>query len=132
MHMLAFLYPNAPGQKFDVTHWKNVHLPLGIGLTDKHLGIRPRKIMLFAPGQGGDLHYDSAPFSAIAAVIFDDKDTVERFSTLFECEEAARRLSADFPNYTPGPPAIMVSEITEVTDIDEMIESFKRSEMTRA
>lgn len=128
MHMLAFLYPAAPGEHFDETHWKDVHLPLGLGLTDKHLGIRPEKILLFAPGRGGDLSHDSAPFSAIAAVIFDDKDAVERFSTLFDYEEAARRLSEDFPNYTPGPPMILVSELREVTDIDRMIESFQRAE----
>lgn len=128
MHMLAFLYPSAPGERFDETYWKDVHLPLGLGLTDKHLGIRPRKVMLFAPGRGADLNHDSAPFSAIAAVIFDDEDAVERFSTLFDYEEAARRLSEDFPNYTPGPPTILVSEIRDVTDIDQMIESFQRAE----
>jgi uncharacterized protein (TIGR02118 family) len=128
MHMLAFLYPSAPGERFDETYWKDVHLPLGLGLTDKHLGIRPNKVMLFAPGLGGDLQHDGAPFSAIAAVVFDDREAVERFATLFDYEEAARRLSEDFPNYTPGPPAILVSEIRDVRDIDEMIESFHRAE----
>ncbi|MHA3794979.1 EthD family reductase [Rhizorhabdus wittichii] len=128
MYMLAFLYPAAPGHSFDAAHWKDVHLPLGLGLTDKHLGIRPRKILLFGPGQGGDLRPDSAPHAAIAAVMFDDRESVERFATLFEFEEAARRLSADFPNYTAGPPAILVSEVKEVTDIDAMIERFHAGE----
>lgn len=129
MHMLAFLYPAAPGHRFDVAHWKDVHLPLGLGLTDKHLGIRPSRILLFGPGQGGDLQADSAPFEAIAVVIFDDRESVERFSTLFAFEEAAQRLSADFPNYTAGPPAVLVSEIKEVTDIDAMIERFYEGEV---
>lgn len=128
MHMLAFMYPNAPGARFDDQHWKDVHLPLGLGLTEKYLGIRPNKILLFAPCRGGDLTPDSSPFSGIAACFFDDQKTVERFSTLFEFEEAARRLSEDFPNYTPGPPAIMVSFVREVTDIDQMIERFQRGE----
>jgi uncharacterized protein (TIGR02118 family) len=131
MHMLAFLYPSAPGHAFDVGHWKDVHLPLGLGLTDKHLGIRPRKILLFGPAQGGDLQPGSAPFGAIAAVIFDDRESVERFSTLFTFEEAARRLSADFPNYTAGPPAILISEIKEVDDIDAMIARFYEGEVSK-
>jgi hypothetical protein len=84
MYMLAFLYPSAPGHRFDVDHWKTVHLPLGLGLTDKYLGIRPRRIILFGPGQGGDLQPDSAPFGAIAAVLFDDRESVERFRRLSE------------------------------------------------
>ncbi|KQX20762.1 hypothetical protein ASD39_04180 [Sphingomonas sp. Root50] len=129
--MLAFLYPSAPGHVFDVGHWKDVHLPLGLGLTDKHLGIRPRKILLFGPARGGDLQADSAPFAAMAAVVFDDREGAERLATLFEFEEAARRLSADFPNYTAGPPAILISEIKEVTDIDAMIERFYEGEVSK-
>ncbi len=129
MYMLAFLYPSAPGHRFDVDHWKTVHLPLGLGLTDKYLGIRPRRIILFGPGQGGDLQPDSAPFGAIAAVLFDDRESVERFSTLFEHEEAAQRLSADFSNYTAGPPAILISEVKDVSDIDAMIDSFYQGEV---
>lgn len=30
-------------------------------------------------------------------------------------------LSADFPNYTPGPADAMLAEVTELTDIDELI-----------
>ena len=127
MHMLAFMYPNAPGHVFDIDHWKNVHLPLGLGLTDKYIGTRPKKVTLLAPTRGGDLKADSAAFGAIAIVIFDEKEAVERFSTLFEFEEASRRLSADFLNYTAGPPEILVSEIQEVTEINAMIEKFKNS-----
>ncbi len=43
------------------------------------------------------------------------------FSGLFAVEEAARLLSADFPNYTPGPPDVMMAAVTEFTDIDAVI-----------
>ena len=125
MHMLAFMYPHSPGHVFDIGHWKNVHLPLGLGLTDKYLGVRPRRVMLFAPTRGGDLQPDSASYGGIAVCIFDDREAVERFSTLFEFEEAAQRLTADFPNYAAGPPEILVADIREVDDIDEMIQLFK-------
>jgi uncharacterized protein (TIGR02118 family) len=128
MHMLAFVYPSAPGHHFDVDHWRNVHLPLGLGLTDKYLGVRPRRIVLMGPGDGGG-GTTEPPFAAIAAVLFDTRDDVETFSTLFEHEEAARRLSQDFPNYAAGPPAIFISEISEVNNVDEMIDIFKSSEL---
>lgn len=130
MHALSFLYP-AGSQPFDAVHWKEVHLPLGLGLTDKHLGIRPDRIMLFHAIRGGDLQDASAPYGAIATCIFSDKEQVEAFSTLFEFEEAARRLSEDFPNYTAGPPNVMVCEIRDVTDIDAMIEQFQADEAGR-
>jgi hypothetical protein len=128
MHMLAFLYPAAPGHSFDAVYWKQVHLPLGLGLTDKYLGLRPRRILLLAPGQGGDLSADTAPYAAVAMVMFDTRAEVERFSTLFEFEEAAQRLSADFPNYTAGPPDVLVSEVASVEDIDAMIAAFRACE----
>lgn len=128
MYMLAFMYPNGE-RAFDIDHWRNVHLPLGLGLTDKYLGVRPTRITLLSPTRGGDLQTESAAFGGVAICIFDKQKDVEKFSTLFEFEEAAQRLSADFPNYTAGPPQIMISEIHEVTEIDAMIENFKNSEV---
>ncbi len=128
MHSLSFMYPHIAGHVFDIDHWRNVHLPLGLGLTDKYMGIRPKKITLLSPTRGGDLNADSAAYGGIAIVQFDEKEAVEKFSTLFEFEEAAQRLSADFPNYTAGPPQILISVIQDVTDIDAMVEKFKKSE----
>lgn len=128
MHMLAFLYPNGAGHEFDTKHWKDVHLPLGLGLTDKYLDVRPKRIMLLAPGRGHDLARETAPYAAIAIVLFDDRADVERFSTLFSFDEAVQRLSADFPNYTVAPPAVLVSDVLEVEDINEMIAQFQRNE----
>ncbi|HKR90403.1 MAG TPA: hypothetical protein VJS38_19720 [Phenylobacterium sp.] len=128
MFALAFLYPSAPGHVFDVEHWRNVHLPLGLGLTDKHLGVRPRRIMLLGPTWGGDLQRDGAQLGGIAIVMFDERKDVERFATLFEFQEAAERLGADFQNYTAGAPNILVADIHDVREIDEMIDRFKRQE----
>ena len=127
MHVLAFMYPNAPGKVFDIDHWRNVHLPLGLGLTNKYLGIRPKKVVLLSPTAGGDLHGDSAPYGGIAMVMFESREAAEKLATLFEFKEAADRLSADFANYAAGPPSIMVSEVHEVTDIDAVIEAFVRN-----
>ena len=124
MYMVAFLYPNADGVEFDLGHFVDVHLPLGVGLTAKHLGLKPEKIVIYAPVAGVDGDRNSSPHSAISSVFFHSRDEAERFVGLFEIEEAARRLGEDFPNYTPGPPEVIVAQVTELTDMDALIEQF--------
>lgn len=124
MYMVAFMYPGKVGQDFDFQHFVNVHLPLGLGLTAKLLNVRPEKIVAYTPTRGGDLDPDSAPYCAISAVYFNEKSDAETFCTLFDHEEAAERLSADFPNYTPHPPEVMTAEVHELTNISEMIAAF--------
>lgn len=128
MHMVAFMYPNAPGAVFDFDHFLNVHLPLGLGLTQKHLKLTPKKIVVYSPtsGAGGAM----APYIAISSVFFETQQEAEAFSRLFEVEEAARRLSADFPNYTPGVPDVMMAAVVELTDMEGMIDKFARMEQS--
>lgn len=130
MHILAFMYPNEPGAKFDKDHFLKVHLPLGLGLTAKHLGLKPQKVVLYTPTRGADGQSESARYCAISSVFFNTEAEVGKFSGLFDVEEAARRLSEDFPNYTPHPPEIVTGEVTEITDIDGMIRRFE-TELTK-
>lgn len=126
MYMVAFLYPSADGYKFNYEHLVNSHLPLGVGLTYKHLNVKPRKIVVYSPVHGADNKPESSPYSAITNVYFDTKEEAEIFLGLFDVEEAARRLSADFPNYTPGPPSVLMARVSEVTDMDGLISSFSK------
>lgn len=128
MHMVAFMYPNAPGATFNFEHFIQVHLPLGVGLTDKHLHIRPRKIVVYSPTAGGDGTSASAAYITISSVFFDTQAEAETFAGLFEVEEAARRLSEDFPNYTPAPPEVLVAEVVELHDMDALVSGFERME----
>lgn len=131
MYMVAFMYPNAPGASFDFEHFTNVHLPLGLGLTLKHLKLTPAKIVVYSPTSavGGA----QAPYITISSVFFETQEQAEAFSRLFEVEEAARRLSADFPNYTPGPPDVLVAKVVELTDIKGFVDKFALIEQaTRA
>lgn len=122
MHMVAFMYPNAPGAAFDFDHFLGVHLPLGLGLTLKHLNLTPTKIVVYSPtsAAGGA----QAPYITISSVFFETQEQAEAFSRLFEVEEAARRLSADFPNYTPGPPDVLVARVVELTDMKGFVDKF--------
>lgn len=127
MYMVAFLYPNKPGGTFNFEHFVKVHLPLGLSQTLKHLGLKPVKVVVYSPtwnvGNPGAL----LPYITLSSVFFETRAEAEEFSTLFSYEEAARKLSADFPNYTPGPPDVMMAEVTELTDIDAVIRMHRES-----
>jgi hypothetical protein len=121
MYMVAFCYPNKLGGTFDFEHFVNVHLPLGLAQTLKHLQLRPRKLVVYSPTWNVGNPAALLPYIAISSVFFETRAEAEKFSTLFSFEEAARLLSADFPNYTPGPPDVMMAEVTELTDVDAII-----------
>lgn len=121
MYMVAFMYPNKVGGTFNREHFLNVHLPLGLSQTLKHLGLRPLKLVVYSPAWNVGNPAALLPYIAISSVFFDSRADAEKFSTLFSFEEAARLLSADFVNYTPGPPDVMMAEVTELTDIDGLI-----------
>ena len=55
-------------------------------------------------------------------------EDAKAFSTLFTFEEAARRLSEDFANYTPSAPEVIISRVHELPDMDGMIRDFQTSE----
>ena len=121
MYMVAFCYPNKPGGTFDFKHFVDVHLPLGLHQTFKHLGLKPEKLVVYSPTWNVADPKTLLPYIAISSVFFRTRAEAEKFSGLFGVEEAARLLSADFPNYTPGPPDVMMAEVTELTDIDALI-----------
>lgn len=125
MYMVAFMYPNKVNGKFDFEHFVNVHLPLGLSQTLKHLKLKPRKLVVYSPTWNVGNPNALLPYIAISSVFFDTRADAERFSGLFGIEEAARLLSADFPNYTPGPPDVMMAQVTELTDIDAIIRKHK-------
>lgn len=106
---VAFQYPWDAGKPFNLDHFLKVHLPLGVGLTEKHLGIRPLGILVHVNEPVGG---EPPAFAAVSNVYFATEADARRFLTLFEVEEAARLLIADFPNYTAGPPRVALSSLT--------------------
>jgi hypothetical protein len=121
MYMVAFCYPNKEGGTFNYEHFVNVHLPLGLAQTLKHLNLKPTRLVVYSPAWNVGNPTALLPYIAISSVFFATKAEAEKFSGLFGFEEAARLLSADFPNYTPGPPDVMMAEVTEFLDADALI-----------
>lgn len=115
MFVVSFAYPWSASQAFDMRHFLEVHLPMGVGLTRRHLGIIPEKIVVHGPlcGGGGE-----APIlAAISQVYFRTRADAETFLTLFSVPEAAEKLIADFPKYTSGPPQVLLGEVQELPDM---------------
>lgn len=127
MHVLTFMYPTQPGAEFNFEHYFKVHLPLGAGLTDKLFGIRLPRMIVQKVRTTGEIG-EKAPYYVLCHAMFETKEDVDRFSALFSFPEAKKRLSEDWPKYTPLDPEVIISEWVELDNIDEMITHFK-SEM---
>jgi hypothetical protein len=115
MFVVAFAYPHADARPFDLRHFLDVHLPMGVALCQRHLDLTPEKIVVHGPLRAGD---GAAPIlGAVSHVYFRTLDEAEKFLTLFAYPEAAQKLIADFPNYTAGPPQVLIGEVHGLDDI---------------
>ena len=115
MFVVAFAYPHAADRPFDMQHCLDVHLPMGVALCRRHLDIIPEKIVVYGPLAGGD----GAPplLSAASHCYFSTRTDAETFLKLFAVPEAAKKLIADFPKYTCGPPQVLIGTVTELGDM---------------
>jgi hypothetical protein len=119
VHVLTFMYPTAPGATFDFDHYFKTHLPLGAGLARKHLQIDVSHMIIQTvrgPQEGGL----EAPYYVLCHVPFRTREEADRLATLFANAEARRRLSEDWPKYTPVSPVAMLSEWTVLDNMDEL------------
>ena len=119
MHVLTFLYPTAPGETFNFEHYFDTHLPLGAGLARKILNLDVSRMIIQTvrgPEDGGL----PAPYYVLCHVPFETREEADRLATIFAYDEAARRLSEDWPKYTPVSPVAMVSEWTVLENMDAL------------
>ncbi|HTJ62740.1 MAG TPA: hypothetical protein VL899_02935 [Alphaproteobacteria bacterium] len=124
MHVLTFMYPSAPGETFKFDHYFKTHLPMGAGLAKKFLDIDVSKMIIQSvrgPEQGGI----PAPYFVLCHVILKSKEEADRLAGIFAFDEAAKRLSEDWPKYTPLAPSAMVSEWTVLEDMDALRARFR-------
>jgi hypothetical protein len=124
MHVLTFMYPSAPGESFNFDHYFKTHLPMGAGLAKKFLDIDVSKMIIQSvrgPEDGGL----PAPYFVLCHVILKSKDEADRLAGIFAFDEAAKRLSEDWPKYTPLAPSAMVSEWTVLEDMDALRARFR-------
>lgn len=111
MYRVEIMYPNKPGSSFNIKHWFEVHLPMGLRLLKKHCGVSPVRVEAHAnpyapPGL-------TLPYHLTNSLYFNTKDDADAFIRLFGIEEAARELKSDWPNYTQFDPEVIISEVVE-------------------
>ena len=122
MYVVHVMYPNPRDatQTFDMQHYLDVHMPMGIGLLYREYGIKPCRLEVLGKTYGGDRTHGSADFNCIGSVYFETKAEVDRFIDLFERERPSAMLRADWPKYTPADPVALLGEI-EVLDTEETL-----------
>src|SRR6476661_1060789 len=124
MYALSFMYPTETGVDFNWDHYTNVHLPLGAGLTKKLMGHNIKQMIVQRVRGAGEPGSD-APYYVLCHAMFDTKEEVDKFATLFSYPEAKARLTQDWPKYTPHDPEAIVSEWIVMDNMDEMRARFE-------
>lgn len=120
MYCVNVMYPNPPGSTFDNAHYLRVHLPMGVGLLHKHLGIKPIRIDIELDGWGVDGTPASAPFHCLCKIYFNTKEEANGFIKVFGIKEAADILKADWPKYTPADPVAVIAPVRSY-DVEDVI-----------
>lgn len=123
MFALSFLYPRPVKRRFDYEYHRKVHLPLGVGWTARQLQLQPRMAWICRIGE----HEPDCQerYAAIAHVLFDTHQERDRFATLFDHQDIARRLSTDWYCFTEAPPEVQLSEWTLDDDMGPLIRHFE-------
>ncbi len=113
MYCVKVLYPNTPGSSFNLDHYLKVHVPLGLGLLQKHCGVVPIRIEAAAKPYAL-VAGARPPYHMIFSAYFKTRDEAESFKKLFDVEEAVRLQKEDWPNFSQSDPEIMITEIVEI------------------
>ena len=120
MYVVNVMYPNEPGSEFDMQHYLDVHMPMGVGLLHKLFGVNPRRVEIQAETYGPDRTNATAKYHCCCVLYFDAKEEADQFIGVFENEAAAAMLAADWPNYTVGEPVVVFGRAFDI-DPDDLI-----------
>ncbi|MGH7908001.1 MAG: EthD family reductase [Candidatus Binataceae bacterium] len=120
MYCVKIMYPRRPGSSFvfNLKHWLDVHMPLGLGLFREQFGFSPLRVDCDVNCTGsGD---EQAKYYVVSSLYFNNKNEADCFSKLFAIPEIAAKLKADWPNYTELDPEVVFSEIIDVDPVSGM------------
>jgi uncharacterized protein (TIGR02118 family) len=113
MFCVKVMYPRRRGSSFvfNLRHYFEVHMPLGLGLFREHFGFSPVRVVCDTNCSGSE--GAAANYYLIASLYFNTSDEAACFAKLFAIPEAAAKLKADWPNYTELDPEVVFSEVIE-------------------
>ena len=101
MIKVSVMYPNQPGNHFDITYYCEKHIPL----VHQLIGPALRQSAVDY-GLSGMMPNTPAPFLAVGHLYF---DSVEAFETGFG--PVLPQIVADLPHFTNAQPLVQISEV---------------------
>jgi uncharacterized protein (TIGR02118 family) len=104
MIKVSVLYPNKPGNHFNVDYYVGVHMPMAVKLLGSAI-----KAVSVEIGVGGATPDQPAPYAAIAGFTC---ESIEAFSSA--SMPVIGQLQGDIPNYTDIEPVFQISEIRDL------------------
>jgi hypothetical protein len=120
MYAVHVMYPRTEGVTFDYDWYFSVHMPMGLGLLERHTGVKPKQILFTRDTFGPDRTDRSSQFFVIGTLVFDERAEAEAFIDLFEMPEPEAMLSADWPKFTGADPIVVLGRFDEL-DADDYI-----------
>ena len=121
MYVVSIRYPRAPGQEFNLQHWRDVHMPKGVGTYNQTNGFAPKRVMIQHSVFGMNGQPESTDSYATVWLLFDTRAGLEGFMRLHNDPEESAELEQDFDNYAPVPPHIALGEFEVFEDIDAIL-----------
>ncbi len=114
MYCIKVMYPKKPGSsfRFNLKHYFEVHVPLGLSLFRQHMGFSPVKTE--SDTNCASLDGGPARYHVIASLYFRTRQEADGFTRLFGIPEVAARLKADWPNFTELDPEVICSEVVDL------------------
>lgn len=103
MVKISILYPNNTGDRFDLSYYVEIHMPMSIAKLSSHPGYKGVSI---ERGLSGAAQGSQPAYVAMCHYLF---DSVDDFMAAFM--PIAGMLQGDIPNYTDIEPVIQVSEV---------------------
>jgi uncharacterized protein (TIGR02118 family) len=105
MIKVSVLYPNNPGNKFDMDYYCTSHMPM----VRQKLGAACKRVEV-EQGVGGGTQGSQPTYVAMGHLYF---DSVPAFQSAFGPH--SQEIMGDIPNYTNLQPIIQISEVKNVT-----------------
>ena len=124
MFLYSFLYPRPKSRRFDYEHHLHVHMPLGLLLCKKHLGVEPKYFWIERIDE--DNAESEEQYAAVVHLAFEHEKDRDRLSDMIHVPEATE-LSADYANYTESPPQVRKSRMIVENKISDLISKTDQS-----
>ena len=121
-YLYTFLYPRPKTRAFDYEHHRQVHMPMGVGLAKRFLGIEPNTFWIERIDE--DRPDSESPYCAIVHLLFEREEDRDKLSEMRNVPEAVH-LARDYDNYTDMPPEVRLSRVTIDDDMGAVLKKFE-------